>query len=438
MLFSLNHLRHNKQNKKLPKLKPENYAPPSDGTDNINDHKSTVNDQVFKLNQESNFNQPDYDSMEMYQEYPFTLNNINSGKLSFATFNISYPQVDDRENATFFSLVRNNDFPGMIKTIESIESRFNQFYHYDWVFANNEEFTDQFKHYISNLVSGQVHFVTIPSYYWQYPEWIDLEKANRTQHFMKQNNVKYGGSESYRHMCRFNAGLFYHLPIMQNYRYYWRVEPDTEFQCDIFHTDWFKYMRENNKKYAFTLAPLELHTTVTNFWKTVKQFQTENPQLIAKDNNMLFLTEDDGDTYNMCHFWSNFEIGDMNFFRLESYSKFFDFIDKSGGIYYSRWGDAPIHSVAVSLLLLKYELLYLENTGYYHPPSGDCPRDPNLRIYRRCTCKPNEDSTWSKSSCIPKFFEIHNFPKPDYAPKFGFVNQHEYHEDEDQDQFNDW
>ena len=32
--------------------------------------------------------------------------------------------------------------------------------------------------------------------------------------------------------------------------------------------------------------------------------------------------------------WSNFEIADMNFWRGEAYSKFFDYLDATGGFYY--------------------------------------------------------------------------------------------------------
>ena len=32
--------------------------------------------------------------------------------------------------------------------------------------------------------------------------------------------------------------------------------------------------------------------------------------------------------------WSNFEIANMDFWRGEAYSKFFDFLDRKGGFYY--------------------------------------------------------------------------------------------------------
>ena len=36
----------------------------------------------------------------------------------------------------------------------------------------------------------------------------------------------------------------------------------------------------------------------------------------------------------LCIVWSNFEIGDLELWRGEAYSKFFDFLDEKGGFYY--------------------------------------------------------------------------------------------------------
>lgn len=43
-----------------------------------------------------------------------------------------------------------------------------------------------------------------------------------------------------------------------------------------------------------------------------------------------------GFKWSMCHFWSNFEIADLDWFRGKEYQEFFDLIDKDGGIYYER------------------------------------------------------------------------------------------------------
>lgn len=45
--------------------------------------------------------------------------------------------------------------------------------------------------------------------------------------------------------------------------------------------------------------------------------------------------------------WSNFEIGDLDLWRGEAYSKFFDFLDEKGGFYYEvRFAGASIFLVA--------------------------------------------------------------------------------------------
>lgn len=419
----------------------ENKDNDNKNNNNINNDNNDIDAQtkqkvngVFSVDEvDDRFKQDDFEIMSPLKDSQIYFGDKLVGIASYSKpqNNVTEaPSTYQRENATFFSLVRNSDFQGIVKAIESVEYRFNNRYHYDWVFANDEPFHPTFIKVIQNLVSGTAHFVEIPKDFWTYPPWIDQKKANDTRAVMKENKVKYGDSESYRHMCRFNSGFFYRLPIMANYRYYWRVEPDIEYRCDMFHEDWFKYMRQNNKKYAFTLAPLELHTTVERLWETVKEFAHRYPHLVANGNNMAFLSEDGGETYNMCHFWSNFEIGDMDFYRLKLYSALFEYIDKAGGFYYSRWGDAPVHSMAVSLLLSKEELLFMDNTGYFHAPNGDCPWDPTIRRERRCACMTKNEATWLQGSCIPKWFEIHGVEKPDFVPKFKFVNQHKVEEEE--------
>jgi alpha 1,2-mannosyltransferase len=48
--------------------------------------------------------------------------------------------------------------------------------------------------------------------------------------------------------------------------------------------------------------------------------------------------------YNRCHFWSNFEIGSLDFLRSDAYTKYFEHLDKSGGFSYERWGGASFLS----------------------------------------------------------------------------------------------
>lgn len=44
----------------------------------------------------------------------------------------------------------------------------------------------------------------------------------------------------------------------------------------------------------------------------------------------------EGEKYNMCHFWSNFEIARLDWFRSKEYEDFFEMMDKSGGFWMER------------------------------------------------------------------------------------------------------
>lgn len=68
----------------------------------------------------------------------------------------------------------------------------------------------------------------------------------------------------------------------------------------------------------------------------------EHPDMIPKNNLMRFVSDNNGDSYNLCHFWSNFEIGDLNFLRSREYMEYFEYLDRTGGFFYERWGDAPV------------------------------------------------------------------------------------------------
>lgn len=80
----------------------------------------------------------------------------------------------------------------------------------------------------------------------------------------------------------------------------------------------------------------------------------EHPQYHSPNLTLLdFVLKPDKQGYNFCHYWSNFEIASLDFFRSEAYQAYFDYIDSTGQFYYDRVGDAPFHTIAVAWLLSK-------------------------------------------------------------------------------------
>ncbi|KAJ3785657.1 glycosyltransferase family 15 protein [Lentinula aff. detonsa] len=321
-----------------------------------------------------------------------------------------YPNTSyELANATFVMLIRNSDLDGTISSIRALEDRFNSKFGYPYVLLNNEPFTDEFKRRVSVLIRSEVQFGLIPKEHWSQPDWIDEENAAKARKQMVATNVKYGGSVSYRNMCRFNSGFFYRHELLQKYKWYWRVEPNVKFYCDI-NDDPFRYMEENQKVYGFTITVYEISATIRSLWSTVTDFIENHPEYIATDNAMGFISDNNGKTYNRCHFWSNFEIADMDFWRGEAYTAFFEHLDSKGGFYYERWGDAPVHSIAAALFLRRDQVHFFEEIGYQHDDWGHCPLPDDIWEKGRCSCsqKGSFGSDYDPSSCKPRWDKFMN------------------------------
>ena len=142
-------------------------------------------------------------------------------------------------------------------------------------------------------------------------------------------------------------------------------------------------MEKANKTYGFTIAVKELRETVPNIFRYASAYKRKNkiksqglwemfiepldgPEKKKKDEekaapkNPNPLPEDilntepgegsipdvdpeamDGENYNMCHFWSNFEIAKLDFFRSKEYEDFFNMMDRSGGFWMERVSAPP-------------------------------------------------------------------------------------------------
>lgn len=325
-----------------------------------------------------------------------------------------------KANAVVIILCRNTDLLGISKALRNFEQKFNAKFGYPYVFLNDVPFTDVFKSGIEQLnLVGSSQFGHIPTEHWSYPSWIDREKARLSRVNLQKKKVIYGGLESYRHMCRFNSGFFYRQDLILTYDYYWRIEPDVEFLCDIDY-DPFLYMQEHKKIYGFTITLGEIHATIPSLWNTTRDFIRKNPSLVDAKRNMLKFFMNPNGSYNLCHFWSNFEIADLRFYRSEAYSRYFDYLDRSGGFFYERWGDAPVHSLAVGMFLDRSQVHFFNDIGYRHPPFMHCPissikasgdvcaayKQSSGANVQRCKCKASDSFDWSSGSCLRRFLSL--------------------------------
>ncbi|BFZ60030.1 hypothetical protein YB2330_001052 [Saitoella coloradoensis] len=313
------------------------------------------------------------------------------------------------ENAALVMLVRNEELHAARYAMRQVEDRFNRRYGYPWVFLNDVPFTEEFKTMTSGIASGAAHYAQIPKEHWSMPQWIDESEARKRMKKMGEEGIIYGESESYRHMCRFNSGFFYRQEVMQQFRYYWRVEPFVEYYCDVVE-DPFRFLAVHNKTYTFTMALYEYEATIPTLWEAVREFAKKHPEYIHPDSAIQFLTDAPGaglsGPYNLCHFWSNFEIADLEFFRGEAYQAFFSFLDRRGGFFYERWGDAPIHSIAAALFLPRSAIHFYDSIGYRHAPYTHCPQDRESHDSGRCSCEPSSTFDYDGYGCLARWLKV--------------------------------
>ncbi|KAI9715042.1 MAG: hypothetical protein M1828_001078 [Chrysothrix sp. TS-e1954] len=307
-----------------------------------------------------------------------------------------------RENAAIVMLARNNDMDGAVQALESLEQHWNKWFNYPVVFLNDAEWSPEFIEKLSKIVSGEATFARVPDSMWGWPAHVDKARARGNWERMRRKGLPYVGVEGYHHMCRFYSGFFQDHPSLLKYRWFWRVEPDAKFTCDIPY-DPFRQMRLHKKIYGYTLALWEVGSTSPSLYPTIAEYKAKHLSHLSsgslwnsmKDASwapwpirkyllswLLHSRDAEGDPWNFCHWWSNFEIADLEFFRGKEYRRFFEYLDEAGGFYYERWGDAPVHSLAVALFAKPEQVHHFSDVGYEHAPFQNCPKDGGCR----CEC----------------------------------------------------
>ncbi|OAP61014.1 hypothetical protein AYL99_06018 [Fonsecaea erecta] len=288
----------------------------------------------------------------------------------------SYPNDlrADRPNAALISLVRNQELEGILQSMRQLEFRWNRRYQYPWVFFNEKPFSDEFKAATSNATSARTEYHQVPRAHWNTPPHINMTLYYNSLDYLSMASVGKGHLLSYHSMIRWQSGFFYLHPALAAYDYYWRVEPDVHFFCDIPY-DPFRFMHATGMVYGFNMAILDDARSFASLWSTTRDFIAAHPDLVHPDARLDWLLDPQtGLTYNNCQFFSNFEIGSLGFFRDNPGNRrYFDWLERQGGFYYSRWGDAPVHTLSVTMFAPPERLWWFRDIGYQHDIARHCP-----------------------------------------------------------------
>ncbi|KAI9311536.1 nucleotide-diphospho-sugar transferase [Dichotomocladium elegans] len=286
-------------------------------------------------------------------------------------------------------------------TMRQLEDNVNRQLGYPFLIFSDEPLSDEFKTLARAMTESDVAFYDgLDREYYGYRNTTDLAKAANARVQMK--DTIFGDSEDYRFGSRFMAGKLFEHPAMIELDYYWRFEIGTEYICPL-DFDPFQYMYDHKKKLSFSIALYEYEDTIPTLFQTVMQYASMHTDSVQSTRNPKslwhFVLDEETQVYNRCHFWSNFQIADLSFFRSTNYRNYFEYLDEAGGFFYERWGDPVIHTLGAVLFLEKDEVHFWDTIGYRVANHfTHCPPD-----YHKCSCRPQQNFDQNDYSCLMRF-----------------------------------
>lgn len=160
----------------------------------------------------------------------------------------------------------------------------------------------------------------------------------------------------YRHMCRFHSGEIYKHPSLLQYDYYWRLDSDSYILSHIDY-DPFDHMVTHGYEYAYMCdVDMEVPRVAKGLWEATKEFAAKN----NVDTSRI------GKEWDYSLYYTNFEISKFSFWRSPEYMAYYNHLDSTGNFYYQRWGDAPVHWLAVNMLMDKSKIWAVKDFTYQH------------------------------------------------------------------------
>eukprot|EP00127_Corallochytrium_limacisporum_P007056 Clim_evm16s241 gene=Clim_evmTU16s241 len=244
---------------------------------------------------------------------------------------------------------------------------------YPVLLLHEEIYSSLAKEYVEelqSLVSSKLSLVTVAL---REPDGFDLGPVPETH---MCHSYTYG--IGYRHMCQFwFSGVF---EVLAQYDYYMRMDTDS-FLLSTFTYDPFRMMR--GCRYLYGFAAYELEDYECNREGLGNHFAAwlDTNNLGVKDRELwsqIGTIVDGRPKWEKRVVYNNFELVSVPKFLDREYRSFVHSVFNNGGIYYKRWGDAPLRTLYVharldgeqilqiSDLIYKHDLIYNLHTHYWY------------------------------------------------------------------------
>lgn len=158
----------------------------------------------------------------------------------------------------------------------------------------------------------------------------------------------------YRHMCHFFANDIFRRPELSEYRYQMRLDDDS-FILSPVKFNVFDEMARGGYRYGYRAVISDKASFCQGLWPTAAQYFAS----VGSVRGFSQIRE-------LGMYYTNFEICDLEWFRGDEWQGFMTAIDRAGGIWSKRWGDAPIRYIGVQALLGDAQIRQFREIHYFH------------------------------------------------------------------------
>ena len=266
----------------------------------------------------------------------------------------------DKPKAFIYYLIHRPAMRSLRKSIRTLHRNFNNRFRYPivvFVEPNLDTIADRRR--IADMVPANSKSSPPPSIYVQVvrfriPDYVNASLVPRMAGFgLRKRTI------GYRHMCRFHAGGVYEQPIVRSpgLEYGWRLDDDSVIQRPIDY-DLFRVMRDGRYQYGYRKINRGWSPVDYTLWDAVDRYLNVTPSLTPTFYRRW--------PKNAARYFNNFEVSDLRVWLSPQYRDYFNFVDRLGGIYYHKWGDAAIKTIAVTLFIPRDRTHRFTGIAYSH------------------------------------------------------------------------
>lgn len=258
-------------------------------------------------------------------------------------------------NPVIVYLSRSNerDIKNLKRSLNFLDVNFNNQFNYPVVIFHEDFDSDLIKKIRKNTRSC-IKFIKVK---FELPDFLSKKEIDEC---IKNKIDNWHFLMGYRHMCRFFCRSFFDILADNNYDWYWRLDTDS-FLLSKINYDIFLFMEKNKYLYGYMVRLTECEEAAKDLSNHTNKF-IKNNKIKPK-----FLSEyTRNGKWDRSYYYTNFEISRIDFWRSPEYIKYFDYLDRTGGIYKYRWGDAAIHFIALSMFVEKQQIHQFNDVAYWH------------------------------------------------------------------------